>query len=76
MKQHYKVRVKGKVKQSWECSCALRVIAIEKRAFRSRSIKVANFTLVYEKMYKKRYLILLPKTCLIEAGHSCLELKP
>ena len=45
--QHYKVRIKGKVEQSRERSSALHylgVVAIEKGAFGSRSITVANFT--------------------------------
>ena len=45
--QHYKVRFKGKVEQSWEWSSALPytlVVAIEKGAFRSPSTMVANFT--------------------------------
>ena len=46
--QHYKVRIKGKVKQSRERSNALpytfSVVAIEKRAFRSPSTTVVNFT--------------------------------
>ena len=41
---HYKVRIKGNVEQSWEWSSALPlylgVVAIEKGAFRSPSIKV------------------------------------
>ena len=47
--QHYKVKIKGKVKQSREWSSALplqlSVVAIEKGAFRSPSTTVANFTL-------------------------------
>ena len=47
--QHYKVRFKGKVEQSWEWSSALPlhlgVVAIEKGAFGSPSTMVANFTL-------------------------------
>ena len=46
--QHYKVRIKGKVAQSWEWSkCPplhLGVVAIEKGAFGSPSTKVTNFT--------------------------------
>ena len=45
--QHYKVRFKGKVEQSWEWSSALPytlVVAIEKGAFGSPSTMVANFT--------------------------------
>ena len=53
--QHYKVRIKGKVEQSWEWSCAphLGVVAIEKGAFGSPSTKVANFTflLTWENYY-------------------------
>ena len=45
--QCYKVRIKSKVEQSWEWSCAflytLGVVAIEKGAFMSPSNKVANF---------------------------------
>ena len=47
--QHYKVRFKGKVEQSWEWSSApplhLGVVAIEKGAFGSPSTMVANLTL-------------------------------
>ena len=45
--QQYKVRIKGKVKQSKEWSSAplhLGVVAIEKGAFGSLSTTVANFT--------------------------------
>ena len=46
--QHYKVRIKGKVKKSRERSSALPlhlgVVAIEKVAFGSPSTMVANFT--------------------------------
>ena len=49
--QHYKVRFKGKVEQSWEWSSALTlhlgVVAIEKGAFGSPSTMVANL-LTYE----------------------------
>ena len=45
--QLYKVRIKGKVEQSLEWSSALplhlSVVAMEKGAFGSPSIKVANF---------------------------------
>ena len=44
---HYKVRIKGKVEQSWECSGILphtSVVAIEKGAFRSPLTNVAKFT--------------------------------
>ena len=48
--QHYKVRIKGRVEQSWELSNALRlhlgIVAIEKGTFGSPSTKVANFTLL------------------------------
>ena len=48
--QHYKVRIKGKVEQSWEWSSApplhFGVVAIEKAAFGSPSTKVTNFTLL------------------------------
>ena len=42
--QHYKVRIKGKVEQSWEWSSALHlgVVGIEKRTFGSPSTKVVN----------------------------------
>ena len=45
--QHY-VRIKGKVEQSWELSCALpNTSAIEKESLRvSLSTMVANFTLL------------------------------
>ena len=45
--QHNKVRIKGKVEKSWEWSSAplhLCVAAIEKGAFGSPSIKIANLT--------------------------------
>ena len=45
--QHYKVRIKGKVEQSWEGVATplhLGVVAIEKGAFGSPSTMVANFT--------------------------------
>ena len=49
--QHYKVRFKGKVEQSWEWSSALPlhlgVVAIEKGAFGSPSTMVANFTYLH-----------------------------
>ena len=49
--QHYKVRIKGKVKQSRERSSALplhfSVVAIEVGAFWSPSTTVANFTFTY-----------------------------
>ena len=47
--QHYKICIKGKVEQSREmCSVLhLGVIAIEKGAFRSSSIKVNNYILYY-----------------------------
>ena len=40
----YKERIKGKGEQSRERSCPLSVVAIEKGAFWSPSIMVANFT--------------------------------
>ena len=46
--QHYKVRIKGKLKQSREKSSVpllLDVVAIEKGAFGSPSTTVANFTI-------------------------------
>ena len=45
--KHYKVRIKGKMEQFWECSSTplhLGVVAVEKRAFGSPSTKLANFT--------------------------------
>ena len=49
--QHYKVRIKGKVEQSWEWSSALPqhpgVVAIEQGALESPATKVANFTYLY-----------------------------
>ena len=44
--KHYKVRIKGKVEQSreWNRVLAYGVVAIEKEAFGSPSIEVANFT--------------------------------
>ena len=45
--QHYKVRIKGKVGQSWKRSSAplhFCVVAIEKGAFWSPSTKIANYT--------------------------------
>ena len=47
--QHYKVRIKDKVKESCP-PLHLGVIAIEKGAFGSPSTKIANFTL-YKYMY-------------------------
>ena len=48
--QHYKVRIQGKVEQSWEWSSALPlhlgVIAIEKGSFGLPSTTVANFTFI------------------------------
>ena len=47
--QQYKVRIKGKMEQSWVRSSAplhLGVVAIEKGAFWSPSTTVANFTLL------------------------------
>ena len=45
--KHYQVRIKSKVKQSWEMSNALPiqlgVLAIEKEAFSSLSTTIANF---------------------------------
>ena len=52
--QHYKVRIKGKVKQSRERSSALPyidVVAIEKGAFGWPSTKVTKFTLLYNIKY-------------------------
>ena len=46
--QHYKVRIKGKVEQSWEWSCTplhFGVVAIEKGAFGLPSTEVANLLL-------------------------------
>ena len=49
--QYYKVRIKGKMKQSRERSSAIPqhngLVAIEKRAFGSPLTKVANFTYIY-----------------------------
>ena len=48
--QQYKVRIKGKVGQSWEGVAPfqhLGVVAIEKGAFGSPSTAVANFTYFY-----------------------------
>ena len=44
--QRYRVRIKGKVKQSRERNSALHlsVVAVEKKAFGSPSTTVANFT--------------------------------
>ena len=47
--RHYKVRIKGKVEQSWEWSSTLGVVAIEKGTFGSPSTKVTNFILFFEK---------------------------
>ena len=48
--QHYKVKIKDKVEQSWELSSVLPYIldavATEKGVFRSPSTKVANFTFI------------------------------
>ena len=65
--QQYKVRIKGKVEQSRERSCALPytyVVPIEKGAFWSPSTTIANFTLLtqfncqkhfYFKLFKQLY---------------------
>ena len=49
--QYYKVRIKGKVEQSWEWRSApllhLNVVATEKGAFGSPSTKVANFIYIH-----------------------------
>ena len=47
--QHYRVRIKGKVEQSWKWSSTLpfSVVAIEKRAFGSPSTKVAHNYIYY-----------------------------
>ena len=50
--QHYKVRFKGKVEQSWEWSSALGVVAIEKGNFGSPSTMVANFTYLHNLIVK------------------------
>ena len=54
--QHYKVRIKGKMEQSWGWNSALPlhfgVVAIEKGAFGSPSTKVANFTFLSKKKKK------------------------
>ena len=46
--QHYKVRIKGKMEQSWKWSSVpliyLGVVVIEKGAFGLPSTKIANFT--------------------------------
>ena len=50
--QQYKVRIKAEVRQSRERSSAplhFGVVAIEKRAFRSPSTIVANFTFTFTK---------------------------
>ena len=57
--QHYKVGIKGKVKQSRERSSALLhlgVVAIERGAFGSPSTKVTNFTLSTYNLYKYKYI--------------------
>ena len=55
--QHYKVRIKGKVKQSREWSSALLytlvVVAIEKGDFRSPSTNVDQLTLYYKIIEEK-----------------------
>ena len=64
--QHYKVRIKGKVKQSLEWSSALfphpDVVAIEKGAFGSRSTKVTNsyiYIYIYIYIYTFIYVYIL-----------------
>ena len=66
--QHYKVRIKGKVVQSWEGVAPplhLGVVAIEKGAFGSPSTMVANFTLLckWKWLYLSVFLnfIILPQ---------------
>ena len=57
--QHYKVRNKGKVKQSRERSNVplhSGVVAIEKRAFESSSTTVTNFTFKYIYVYIYIYI--------------------
>ena len=52
--QHYKVRFKGKVEQSWNGVAPplhLGVVAIEKGAYGSPSTMVANFTYLYIYIY-------------------------
>ena len=55
--QYYKVRIKGKVEQSREWSNALPisldVVAIEKGAFESLLINVANFIYIYIYIYTR-----------------------
>ena len=48
--QQYKVRIKGKVEQSWERRCS--VVSIEKGAFWSPLTTVANFTLLLTMAYQ------------------------
>ena len=58
--QHYKVRIKGKVEQSWEGvapSLHLGVVAIEKGAFGSPLTMVANFTLLFIPLSKETQLL-------------------
>ena len=60
--QHYKVRFKGKVGQSWERSRHLGVVAIEKGAFGPPSTKVANFTSYpYKTIYKENRCVISQK---------------
>ena len=64
--KHYKVMIKGNVKQSWEWSRALSntILAIENRALGSPSIKVAN--LLYYTKYS--YLIhLIYESCVVSS---------
>ena len=55
--QHYKVRIKGKVEQSWEKKLRpplhLDVVAIEKGTFGSPSTNVTNFTYLEFKAFCK-----------------------
>ena len=77
--QQYKVRIKCKVEQSWEKSCAplhFSVVAIEKGAFLSPSTTVANFTLLYKlclrltkalQKQRRKFLVFLAKVPLLTA---------
>ena len=53
--QHYKVRIKGKVGQSWDRSCALpyTMVAIEKGTFVSPLTKIANLLTYLQSQQKK-----------------------
>ena len=65
--QQYKVRIKGKVEQSWEKSSALLlrlgVVAIGKGAFWSPSTTVTNFTLLLTGHHGTAVILIVFTSC-------------